>query len=80
MQSCVFAAHFVETMNCALLKADEKDRAKGKEKGAQIWKWVVSHLGRAQDFLVGRDKPTVKTGNGKEENLDTYNMDAVEIF
>jgi len=34
-----------------LLKAEEKDRAKGKEEGAEGGKWVASHLERAQDVL-----------------------------
>lgn len=53
---------------------------KGRRGGAEVWRWVISHLGRAQDFLVGKDNCTVKTGHGREESLDTDNMDGVETF
>lgn len=51
---------------------------KGRRGGAEVWRWVISHLGRAQDFLVGKENCTVKTGHGREENLDTDNTDGVE--
>lgn len=58
-----------------LLKAEEKDRATRKEfkYGSGLYHtW-------AQDFPEGRDKPTVNSRNGKEENLDMGNVDGVEI-
>lgn len=37
-------------------------------------------MGRAPDTVVGRDRGTVKTGNGKEENLDNCNMNGTDLF